>query len=520
VIPLLLVLLAAIQVAGIWWGLPGMPNSWAPDEFSPLMVHDAIEQRFAGGWHVLYPPGHLYILAVALAPIEVLAGAGVVEFGSRTTYTIAFYVIRIVSIIMAAGTAFVVFRLTRELFDALSGIFAALAIGLSVTFVFYAKLANVEVPYLFWVSLSLLYYMRILARHARRDYVLFAVSAALAIGTKDQASALYLLTPLPIAISQYRSWQRHGAPAPAWRALINGNTLSVIAAGAATLAVIHNLAFNWSGAVARLRIMTGPITTSLQEFPNTVAGHAAMLLLGLRHVQFSMGWAFFVAALAGILLAAASGERRRALALLVPIASYWIFLIAPLMYHYDRYLMPAVLILAVFAGHALSKVWSAGRLAKPVVAAGVLYTGLYAGSVDALMIVDGRYGAQRWMRENIPAGGRVMAVGYDVYLPRFDNLDLLLRPDPTLEELIGAQTDYLVTTSLFDERRLTEYPKQMEFFQAVLAGRTPYRLVVTSRGRPPFNLLDLDGVRTNLDKINPEIRIYRRVRFEETPATK
>jgi hypothetical protein len=100
----ILVLLAIVHVWGIWWGLPGMPSSWAPDEFSPLLVHDAIQQKFSGGWHVLYPPGHVYLLAIVLAPIELLDRAGLVTFGSRPTYLVAFYLIRLTSIVLASAT--------------------------------------------------------------------------------------------------------------------------------------------------------------------------------------------------------------------------------------------------------------------------------------------------------------------------------------------------------------------------------------------------------------------------------
>jgi hypothetical protein len=491
-----------------------MPNSWAPDEFSPLLVHDAIQQKFSNGWQVLYPPGHIYVLATVLAPIELLDRVGVVEFGSRPTYLVAFYLIRLTSIVMASLTVLVVFQITRELLDARSGLFAALTVGFAVPFVFYAKLANVEVPYLLWVSLSLLYYIRILAAHQRRHYVLFGLTAALAIGTKDQAYALYLLMPAIIPLSDYMHRRRAGEQAPLRRSFVNGNTVSVVLVGGTTLALIHNLLFNWTGAVERLRIMTGPITTSLQEFPNTMAGHAAMLSLALRHLQFSMGWPLFVAAIAGVLLALLhSRERPRAPAMLAPILSYWIFLIVPLMYHYDRYLLPIVVILSIFAGYGMAVFTQPGAFAavrRMLAAAAIAFSVAYAASVDVLLVSDGRYAAERWIRDHIPAGSRVMAVGYDLYVPRLDKLDVITSTEPTLEEVSAASPDYLITTSIFDEWRFRDSPRSLEFLQALTAGKTQYRLALVERGHPPFNLLHLDGVRTNLDKINPEIRIYQR----------
>jgi hypothetical protein len=365
-----------------------------------------------------------------------------------------------------------------------------------------------------WVSLSLLHYVRILARHRRRDYLLFAFTAALAVGTKDQASALYVLLPLIIPLADYVRRRGAGEHAPLWRSFVNANTLCVLLVGAATLALIHNLAFNWTGAIERLRIMTGPITTSLQEFPNMVAGHAAMLWLGLRHLQFSLGWPLFVAAVAGVLLTLLRWRSHpRAIALLAPVLSYWIFLIVPLMYHYDRYLMPVALILSVFAGHAAAAFTRPGALAivrTTVAAAAIAFTVAHAASVDALLVSDGRYAAERWIQDHIPAGEHVMAIGYDLYLPRLDGLDVITNVEPVLEDVSPESPPYLITTSIFDEWRFRDSPRSLAFFQALTSGKTIYQLVYVGRGRPRFNLLDLDGVRTNLDKINPEIRIYRR----------
>jgi hypothetical protein len=513
----IIALLVIVHVCGIWWGLPGMPNSWAPDEFSPLTIHDAIGRKFSGGWQVLYPPGHVYVLALVLSPVELLDRAGLVDFGSRQSYLISFLLIRLVSVAMAAITAGVVFRIAREMYDVRSGLFAALAFGLSVPFVFYAKLANVEAPYLLWVALSLLYYLRILHYHRRRDYILFAVTAAIAIGTKDQASALYLLMPLIVPLSDYLRRRESNEHPSLWRAFINSNTAAVVLVGGATLALIHNLAFNADGAVERLRIMTGPITTSLQEFPNTLAGHAGMIALALRHLRFSMGWPFFVAAIAGVLVAILRrSERPYAVAMLAPIVSYWVFLIVPLMYHYDRYLLPVVLILSIFAGRAMAMLTNGHSRLRALrygaAAAAVVFSIAYAASVDVLLASDGRYAAENWVKAHVAPGSRVMIVGFDLYNPRLDGLDVITSVEPTLDELASISPDYVITTSIFDEWRFRGTPPVLTFFQAVAAGKTEYRLVFVQRGRPRFTLLNLDGVRTNLDKVNPEIRIYQRAR--------
>jgi 4-amino-4-deoxy-L-arabinose transferase-like glycosyltransferase len=424
---------------------------------------------------------------------------------------------------MAAGVILVIFQLGRELFDARAGLFAALAAGLMAPFVYYAKLANVEVPYLLWLALSLLFYVRILARHRLRDYIWFAVTAALAIGTKDQAYGFYLGLPLAIAVSDMR-FRREGGVASFWRGLFNRRTFATLGTGAAVLALGHNLLFNWEGAIERVRIMTGPITLELQEFPNTLAGHAAMLALAGRHLQFTFGWPLCLAALVGIVMVMARWRwHARACALLVPIVSYWIFLIVPIMYHYDRYLLGVALVLSVFAGFALSE-WSRARrvpasLRHAVLAAVVGYSTMYAASVDLLMAFDARVTAERWIQAHIAEGRRVMAVGYDMYLPRFGKLDVVYTARPTLDQLEAHAPDYLVFTSIFEDWRFREEPASLAFLHAVRSGRTPYALSSVHRGRPPLNLLNLNGVRTNLDKINPRIQIYERLGHDASEMT-
>ena len=42
-------------------------------------------------------------------------------------------------------------------------------------------------------------------------------------------------------------------------------------------------------------------------------------------------------------------------------------------------------------------------------------------------------------------------------------------------------------------------------------GDLGFELELRHRGEPPFNLLDTDGIFTNLKYLNPEIEVYRRL---------
>lgn len=492
-----------------------MPAAWAPDEFSPLHVYDAIARRFSRGWYELYPPMHVYVLALVLAPFKLLEAAGVLETRNPGPYLAAYYAIRLTSVAMGVGIVVAVFAITRELYDTRSAVLAALSAALVSQLTYYAKIANVDVPYTLWLLLSLYSAIRIAREPRFGDYLGFATFAAFAIGTKDQAGAFYPLIPLLLVGAAYRRAQVEGHRRPLVAALGDRRLLIAGAYGLALLAAIHNLALNWSGAAERIQAITGPMTTQMQEFANTPRGHLEMIALGIRHVQFALGWPLFGVTVVGTFTAIARLRHdTRPLFLLLPIVSYWVFLIVPILYHFDRYFLPVVVLLTVFAGPVLA--WlttrAAWRQAGPLVAVLVLaYTAVYASSVNALMDADGRYAAEAWLEANVPGGSRIMAVGYAMYLPRLDGPEVTITPRPSLEELQARGPDYLVLTSAFDQRRFEPHTAEAAFFRALHAGTGGYAEVFWSRGRPRWNLLGpLRRVRSNFDKINPAIAIYAR----------
>ena len=142
--------------------------------------------HFSNGWWSKYPPFHYYVLAVATAPLAVLGSTGCCVTSQTVVDTLMSLTVRAVSIGMAVGTVFLTYVCGLYVFDRKSALWSALILALTSPFLFYAKLANLDVPYLFWFSLSLLAYLRILSRGSRADYVLCASAATLAICTKTK----------------------------------------------------------------------------------------------------------------------------------------------------------------------------------------------------------------------------------------------------------------------------------------------------------------------------------------------
>ena len=65
-----------LDVAGIWWGLPG---SWPPGELSPKAVLEGMSQRFSHGWYDTYPPVHFYLLSIVVSPVLWLGRLGLLD---------------------------------------------------------------------------------------------------------------------------------------------------------------------------------------------------------------------------------------------------------------------------------------------------------------------------------------------------------------------------------------------------------------------------------------------------------
>ena len=124
-----------------------------------------------------------------------------------------------------------------------------------------------------------------------------------------------------------------------------------------------------AGLRSHLRLITGPASQDFREFPNTLAGHAGLLLSTIRHTAFVMGVPAFAAGLFGVLLAVRT-RNGRLLPLLAPAVSYYLFFMSVALYCYDRFVLPLAILLAFFAADVLGRMVGRDRWGK--VATGIV----------------------------------------------------------------------------------------------------------------------------------------------------
>jgi 4-amino-4-deoxy-L-arabinose transferase-like glycosyltransferase len=490
---------AALDVWQIGWGLPS-DYGWAPDELVPSAVLAGAAQGFAHGWYEKYPPLHYMLLALSYVPVAAALRVFAPGAGPGPIVHALFLAGRGLSVLMAAGCVVLVYRIGRAAQDETASVLAAGLAAFTPTFVYYAKVANLDVPYLFWFCVSLLFYLRSLARRQMRDYLAFAVSAAAAVATKDQAYGLYAGMLLFLA----------------WR-LRDRRLVVAVAAGALTLLVLDNALLNPAGLVEHFRLAAGPASRAFRVFPATARGELLLALDALRQLRFVLGWPALLVCAAGIALAVRD-RNGLLLATLVPVVAYLVLFVGVVLYVYDRFLLPVTVVAALFGGAFLSRLirrWRAAGLAAAVALLG--WNAARAASVDLLMAADSRYGVEERLRQE--AGGLLIAAAGPLeYLPRLEGLRWR-RLGPSPRRLAEMKPDLVVVNADY-ARRADPGTGERQLYDALDSGAAGYVLALSHRGRPRFSLLREDEwsperplpILTNLDKIGPEIRVYRRVR--------
>jgi hypothetical protein len=507
----LLALCAGIYAWPLDWGLPS-EYGWAPDELTPHAVQEALDQRFSGGWHSKYPPLHHAVLAVASAPWRRA------PVGPPRDLAL-FRAGRVVSLLMAVAMVALVYACGRELYGHGPALFAAAVAGLSVPFAYYAKTANLDAPYLFWFAAALLAYLRLLKGHRLRHYAATGALAAAAVATKDQAYGLFVLVAPVVVVALHHRRRGEGAPPSFLNTLADRRLGAAALASVAGIVILDNVVFNPGGFAAHVALISGPASRDFRMFERSPAGLAALCVATLRAIVFAMGWPAALAAASGLALAAARARANRTLLLtLVPAVSYGLTFLAVVFYVYDRFVLPLAVVLALFAGHALAEALARARSRTLALAAAVAvaaFSALRSLSVDVLLARDSRYAVEDWLRRNAAPPAVVAAVGPLEYLPRLDGLQWR-RMGPSLERLAHVAPDLVVVNGDF-ARRAEPGGSDSVLYAALASGQAGYRLALAAPPSGTLPFLDLGTfrgedprVRSNLDKVGPEILVYAR----------
>jgi hypothetical protein len=527
--PLVWILAAAagLRLAGLFWGLPAS-DGWDDDGFVPRNFLTALALTYKQGTYFTYPPLHAFLLALLTLPGIVIAllqapsfhQADVIAEFTKPAYMTFFAVVgRLVSLVMSLGIIWSVSEMTRLVAGRRAGLLAAAACALNFGLTYYGQVSNLDVPYLFWAALALLWSMRAVVEQRPQRFWGAALFAAAAVATKDQAYGLFLLSLLALLLFWFIAdhWPRTQARKIAF------TLLPAAAAAVFALLLVDGALINPSGFLRRIAFLAGPASRDYAEYSQSPAGWLA--LLGDMGSYFTKSYGIVAVTLA-VLGVAVHATRARSSALVAGLLPAFAILSFTLCFNFaalrsdDRFLLPQAVLACVYIGIAAEVLVFAVRppWMRLAARAGLAVTALFALNqviaINAAFLFDPRYDAQAWMAAHIRPGDTVESYGQNCFLPRFPESarvsrvgqgDLKLRnPLPGVTEIrapfgVPRGAHFVVVNARWAERYLRpENPpggghiysrlQQADFrnsdarsyFARLVDGRAGYRLAYTS----------------------------------------
>jgi hypothetical protein len=519
----------ALAIAvGFGWGLPAT-SSWAVDAISPRScgLGAIVETYWPGHFHT-YPPLHMALLTVLALPWMALAalraGIGRAALGAELIEPLYMTGIEVSARLVAAAMALAIVGVTMRWWTRIEGRAAGVGAGVIVatnaTLVYYAHTGNLEIPYLFWASWSLLEMDRVLCGEPReRAAVLCAVAAVL---SKDQAAGALAL-PLVVALV-VGPWMARGE-SPLRRRLITAGL-----GGLALYAVASGALVNPVGFRRRVAFLLGPASRTWAGYPRGWEGDLELARHAVRAIPHFTSWPIAVIAAIGVIVAGVTRggvDRVRALQPLLATLSFTLLFTLGARRTEDRFLLPQTLFVLPYAAVVMSRAWDAwdrsvrARVILGVLAAASALPALVGvASVDGTLLVDARYEAERFLA-NLPPAAHVEVLGTTMFLPRLPADRAIVRPGtepvadrqaiPGVTELIDPgmdprprAPDYIALSTALSLELVTEPPPppaqrpyastayhddvSHRLFRRLLDGSIGYDRCLTARCQLPWPL--------------------------------
>ncbi len=516
-----------LYVPGLRWGLPATA-SWSQDTIAGLRTLGTVE-TWPGSWVGRYPPLHYLLVRAAYEPylrLLVASGAasrhpvtGLLQFEPPFDKRVGalLLIARAITAAMAIGAALAIFVAARKLLhDTLAAGVAAATLMAPAAYTYFAHLGNVDIPSMFWFALSVVFYVRLLDTQRIADALLLGLFGSLAISTKDSVAGVYpgmAIVLLGVEMARLRALQS-GLGAGV-RALFRRRWLVGIAAFALPYLLINGVFDNPGVYMDRMSYWLGLTPDTIHLRQHRYDSQLALFAATVYYAAGAVGWPLLAVMVAST-VHTLRRHSRLALIVIVPVLTYYLIIIVPQGFVYSRFLFPPLALLGILVGRSTvdflqsSRIPVQARLALPVAVA--LLTLGYTAAIDAEMVTDSRYAAERWFDENAAKTQTVGAFSKPQYLPRLSEMGYTtFAVEMTRGEFTQSQPDYLVLSSYnyedFDEN-------QRGCMQELIDGEFGYDLLVTFRGRylgAGSNWLSLAGWGAPTPgKISPVVTVLKR----------
>ena len=534
----ILLLSLLLNLSYITWGLP---SGWHPDEVVTkskyLFLNKTLNPNFFA-----YPSLQIYLIAVlVIIPLLIYRTLTNILNGYPFLHNITgdpafasqiYYFSRTLTALMGTLTVFIVYLIAKKIFNEKVGLLSAFLLSITAGFVHLSHFATVDIPSVFWITLSFLCCLLVLEKPTTFLYCVAGIVVGLATSTKY--TGILMVVPL---LSAFVMCTQKTMPKHLRDYILNKNLLIII------LTII--------GAF----IVGSPYT--IIDFPRFIAEFIQLNFyikdyegLGkssyIPHIYniFNISGIFVgVASLLGIIYMIYLYIRYRdaRILLLIITISIIYFKMGSMSFHPIRYIMIAIPLIAICSGKLIHDLIThttsitARVILLTSIFMGIIYTTIYTVSGNFQIKNDSRILAFEWVLKNIPETETIESTRYAINFPdEYKNLtyipiyhrkktfDKMLANDEylklksllkwadwrddnafyqrgddtssraeqepentSLDSLLRRKPKYLILAKqwylrFFDEKTnaIKRFPQQYELYNSVLEGKTPYKIVV------------------------------------------
>ncbi|MEO1334366.1 MAG: glycosyltransferase family 39 protein, partial [Myxococcota bacterium] len=423
------------------WDVPGA-WSWENDAVAPRELFNAVITNLTPGRGHNYPLFHNLVLFLLALPfvLPVAFQPGAFDSAETIRYAVldpaymtpVLVVAKLLTIAMGVVMLFTIARITRRLFNDSAARWAVAFAVSNLSIGYYFRTTNLDGPYLMWTVLAFDRALDVIEKGRGRDYLAFGAFAALAVATKDQAYAGFvLMAPLVFVVVPAVRTSMLAAAAHHWLRLLKAFAASVVIYAAASGALL-----NPTGFVARLRLLTGTNSQDWRTYSPTWTGRWDNAVdAAFSQATFWWPWTLVALAWGGVVVAATMPSS----ALGTPPGSapeplkHRLWRMMPFMMalgafvgftlvvgrNEERFLLPPALWLSIYGGVMVS--WASARGGRPLrwgLAGVVLGAGVWTLRLPMTQWNDARHAVVAYLRTQ--PGRTVETYGLTVYQPHFD----------------------------------------------------------------------------------------------------
>lgn len=524
-----------LYCVGITWGLPSS-DGWDNDGVAPRDFLPGLLMSYTPGSHYIYPPLHLILLTLLTLPIwsvALLKAGTTAPEAVRQTFiqvpvmTSLALVARLLSALFSLGSLLALYKLGEQLGGKKVARLAALVGLVNIPLTYYAHTTNLESPYLCWMLWSLVYAGLAATEQSVQRFRRACFFAVAAMTTKDQAYAALLA---PLALLAFLLLYRSDDKKRDAKYLLTTSLLSAFA-----LLLIDGALFNPTGFRDRVLELSGPASQDYAQYTNDMSGRLQLIREFVPFVSnIAYPTALSLFGLVGLWFAVRARDFARLLPLLAAL-SFTLFFNLVARRLEARFVLPQALMLGLYVAWGLERAWSLlnarwPHAQKPLlsVAALLLAYSLHgAMSVDAQLLTDPRYEAERYLLAHVQPNERVEIYGGNVYLMHYPPTAQIervsageLRPNPLpgirenivpYEDVESRRPDWIVSPECFDWRYRVDGPApsdmpglrdghqiqhvvlrgfgnraQIDYFRSLYAGTTNYEPVAATVSQAQF----------------------------------